>query len=112
MLLIPLRQKRGEIPTINMKQGTKYPDFKEADVIYKVDGKPVIKDLPGSLWTKTDKEQFKWLDSQLPDGIRPEGYTWHHSEVSGKMELVEFGIHNSTWHTGGRAPGNWANAPR
>ena len=64
------------------------------------------------MWPKTDREQFQWLDSQLPNGVRPSGYTWHHSEISGKMELVEFGIHNSTWHKGGRAPGNWAHAPR
>lgn len=69
-------------------------------VLGKIDGKLVIKDLPESLWSKTDIEQFQWLDNQLPNGVRSEGYTWHHSEVSGKMELVEFGVHNSTWYKG------------
>ncbi|MFD0050074.1 HNH endonuclease [Actinomycetes bacterium NPDC127524] len=32
----------------------------------------------------------------------PEGYTWHHSEVPGKLELVDEEIHAETGHTGGR----------
>ncbi|PZL75100.1 hypothetical protein CI088_03910 [Enterococcus plantarum] len=107
-----LALKNGDIPKIDMKPGTKYPDFESADVIYKINNKPVIEQLPDDLWKLSDKTQFDYLDSSLPGGKRPDGYTWHHSEIPGRMELVEFGIHNSTWHKGGRAPGNWANAPR
>ncbi|WP_169741015.1 HNH endonuclease [Carnobacterium gallinarum] len=102
---------KGYIPAVPMKPDTKFPDFKKADVIYKINGFPVIKELPKELWMKGDKVQFEWLDKQLPNG-RPAGYIWHHSEIPGKMELVEFGIHNSTWHKGGRAPGEWADAKR
>ncbi|MEC0667403.1 HNH endonuclease [Priestia flexa] len=68
------------------------------------------KDLPESLWLKSDEAQFEWLDNVI--GGRPEGMTWHHTEVPGKMELVPFGIHNITIHNGGRSTGMWADAPR
>lgn len=29
-------------------------------------------------------------------------YTWHHTEISGKMQLVPTGIHNITLHNGGK----------
>ena len=102
----------GLIPRITYKPGTKDPDFEAAGVIYEIDGKPVIIDLPEVLWKKTDPVQFEWLDSQLPGGQRPEGYTWHHSAETGRMELVEYGIHKSTYHVGGRAPGGWAEGQR
>ncbi|TDW16244.1 HNH/ENDO VII superfamily nuclease [Breznakia blatticola] len=107
-----LAKTNGYIPNIQLKPGTNYPDFESSDVIYKVNGNPVIEQLPEDLWLKGDKAQFDYLDSQLPGGVRPKGYTWHHSEISGRMELVEYGIHNSTWHKGGRAPGGWADAKR
>ena len=100
------------IPEIKIKQGTNFPDFEASDVIYKIDGKATIEYLPEDMWLKSDKVQFYYLDSKLPGGVRPEGYTWHHSEISGRMELVEYGVHNSTWHKGGRAPGGWADAKR
>ncbi|MDR9802232.1 HNH endonuclease signature motif containing protein [Bacillus paralicheniformis] len=68
------------------------------------------KDLPESLWLKSDKAKFEWLDNAI--GGRPEGMTWHHTEVPGKMELVPFGIHNITIHNGGRSTGMWADVPR
>ncbi|MFC9710477.1 HNH endonuclease [Paenibacillus sp. NPDC056933] len=37
-------------------------------------------------------------------------YTWHHTEVPGKMQLVPFCIHNITTHNGGRSTGMWADA--
>ena len=63
-------------------------------------------DLPEHLWTETDAVQFKWLDEKI--GGRPQGYTWHHSEKAGRMELVPTGIHNVYHHNGGRTKKHWA----
>lgn len=49
------------------------------------------------------RKQF--TEDQLDDiahGQTPEGYTWHHSEEKGKMQLVDYDIHMRTGHTGGR----------
>ncbi len=81
-----------------------FADFKGAGLVVET------KDLPKSLWLKSDEAQFEWLDNVI--GGRPQGMTWHHTEVPGKMELVPFGIHNITIHNGGRSTGMWADAPR
>lgn len=54
------------------------------------------------------REQF--TDDQIEDimnGDTPEGYVWHHSEDTGKMQLVKVEDHDLTRggaaHTGGRA---------
>ncbi|KRL83170.1 HNH endonuclease [Ligilactobacillus equi] len=39
---------------------------------------------------------------QIREGERPEGYTWHHTEETGVMQLVDSDIHRQTAHTGGR----------
>ena len=44
-------------------------------------------------------------ERQLDDiehGRTPYGYVWHHSEDTGKMQLVDANVHNLTRHTGGR----------
>ncbi|WP_261763930.1 T7SS effector LXG polymorphic toxin [Priestia megaterium] len=98
----------GLIPNVNVikADGMRYgfADFKGAGLVVEA------KDLPESLWLKSDEAQFEWLDNVI--GGRPEGMTWHHTEVPGKMELVPFGIHNITIHNGGRSTGMWADAPR
>ncbi|MEX3911349.1 HNH endonuclease [Bacillus paralicheniformis] len=98
----------GLIPNVNVikADGMRYgfADFKGAGLVVET------KDLPESLWLKSDEAQFEWLDNAI--GGRPEGMTWHHTEVPGKMELVPFGIHNITIHNGGRSTGMWADAPR
>ena len=66
--------------------------------------------LPENMWKMSDAEQFKWLDEQI--GGTVDGYTWHHTEIPGKMQLVPTGIHNITTHNGGRTAGMWADAPR
>lgn len=40
---------------------------------------------------------------QINLGYTPGGYTWHHNEKIGKMELVDSIKHDSARHTGGRA---------
>ncbi len=98
----------GLIPNVNVikAEGMRYgfADFKGAGLVVET------KDLPEGLWLKSDEAQFEWLDNVI--GGRPEGMTWHHTEVPGKMELVPFGIHNITIHNGGRSTGMWADAPR
>lgn len=96
---------RGLIPDVTLKPGTRYPDFAAAGLISRVDT------LPSNLWQATDAAQFRWLDARIPGG-RPEGMTWHHAEIAGRMELVPFGPHNTINHIGGRSPGHWAHAPR
>nr|WP_211165528.1 HNH endonuclease [Pseudoalteromonas arctica] len=88
-----------------LKAGTKYPDFESAGLLEKVES------LPEKLWLASDYQQFKWLDSRIPGG-RPAGFTWHHSEISGRMELVPFGAHNIINHQGGRSVGHWAYGKR
>ena len=40
-----------------------------------------------------------------------EGYTWHHSETPGQMQLIPTGYHNMVTHNGGRSPGMWCYVP-
>jgi len=102
----------GLIPIVNMKPGTNSPDFESAKQIYEINGKPVIEYLPESKWGLGDTAQFNYLDSQLPGGVRPSGYTWHHSDIPGRFELVPYGIHNSIWHIGGAGPDGWSTGRR
>ena len=94
----------GLIPDVKVvkAEGMKYgfADFDSAGVV-----KETL-DLPEELWLATDAKQFKWLNEQL--GYDPVGYTWHHTEMPGKMELIPSGIHNIVPHNGGRSPGMWA----
>lgn len=39
----------------------------------------------------------------LANGETPEGFTWHHNEEPGKLQLVNEEIHEQTGHTGGRS---------
>lgn len=98
----------GYIPNIKIikVEGMRYgfADFESAGVV-----KETVY-LPKDMWKMTDAEQFKWLDEQT--GGTVEGYTWHHTEIPGKMQLVPTGIHNITTHNGGRSDGMWADAPR
>ena len=98
----------GLIPDIKVTkvEGMRYgfADFESAGVVKETQY------LPENMWTVSDAEQFKWLDEQI--GGTVEGYTWHHTETPGKMQLVPTGIHNITTHNGGRTAGMWADAPR
>jgi A nuclease of the HNH/ENDO VII superfamily with conserved WHH len=95
-----LAVEKGLVPKIQVDSKTGFADF----------SKHVVKEiqLPKNLWNKSDFIQFKWLDKKI--GGRPKGHTWHHHQDSGKMQLVEFGVHNITNHTGGRSV--WAAGKR
>lgn len=83
-----------------MKYG--FADFSE-QALYRVY-------LPKEYWLESDYIQFKYLNEQIKGEV--EGYTWHHTEDPGWMELVPYGIHNMVPHNGGRSSGMWADAPR
>ncbi|MDE6084658.1 MAG: HNH endonuclease [Muribaculaceae bacterium] len=81
--------------------------------------------LPEDLQLASDADQFAECNRQLkekydsdPDfrnqfderqkenieeGGTPYGYTWHHNEETGKMQLVDYDTHQKTAHTGGRS---------
>ena len=98
----------GLIPDIRVTkvEGMRYgfADFESAEVVMKTQY------LPENMWKMSDAEQFKWLNEQ--NGGSVEGYTWHHTETPGEMQLVPTGIHNITTHNGGRTAGMWADSPR
>lgn len=80
--------------------------------------------LPKDLYEASDKEQFAECNRQLKEAVEkdpelakkftpeqleqikngdtPDGYTWHHNEEKGKMQLVDSDIHAKTGHTGGK----------
>jgi hypothetical protein len=81
--------------------------------------------LPEDLYMETDAKQFKECNRQLKEAVEkdpklakeftpeqleqikngdtPDGYTWHHNEETGKMQLVDSETHAKTGHTGGKA---------
>lgn len=81
--------------------------------------------LPENLYHETDAKQFEEAQRQLKEkydsdpafreqfserarydiengNIPPYGYTWHHNEETGKMQLVDYDAHQKTGHTGGK----------
>lgn len=47
-------------------------------------------------FTNQQLEQIKRLET-------PKGYTWHHNEIQGKMQLVDYEMHAKSSHLGGRS---------
>ncbi len=80
--------------------------------------------LPEDLYEAKDKEQFEYCNEelkkeiesnpelaekfdadqleQIKNGETPDGYTWHHNEEKGKMQLVDSSTHSKSGHTGGK----------
>ncbi|MGD7043208.1 HNH endonuclease [Jeotgalibacillus proteolyticus] len=40
---------------------------------------------------------------QIANGDTPDGYSWHHHQDTGRMQLVDQQVHAATGHTGGKA---------
>ena len=81
--------------------------------------------LPEDLYQASDKKQSAECNRQLKEAVEndpelakkftddqleqiknddtPDGYTWHHNEEAGKMQLVDSETHAKSGHTGGRA---------
>jgi len=99
-------------------------------VAFDLEGFPIFRyvyegRLPKELYTKTDKEQGEYLLRQLAQAIRDDpklrskftreqieqiesgvklrGYTWHHHQEPGRMQLVDSVEHTQTGHDGGRS---------
>jgi A nuclease of the HNH/ENDO VII superfamily with conserved WHH len=94
----------GLLPDVPYFPGTRTADFNAIPGLVRN-----VEPLPQSMWQLSDTEQFAYLDKLI--GGRPPGYTWHHSEVPGRMELIPSGIHRVYPHEGGRAPGQWGYRP-
>jgi hypothetical protein len=110
---VPFEEKVVETDTGEKVVGV-FPEFESAFDVQ----------LPKDLELATDKKQFDECNRQLKekcksdsefrskftpdqledieDGYTPEGYTWHHNEEKGKMQLVDTDTHWNTRHTGGR----------
>jgi hypothetical protein len=95
-----LAQQSELIPTVAVDPITNFADFSAVALRQE--------SLPTRLWSMSDRQQFNFLDDLI--GGRPVGTTWHHDVVPGNMQLVPFGIHNITSHSGGRTV--WSLGPR
>lgn len=107
------------------RKTVKDADGNEVDGVFPVFDSVFDAYLPDNLLKSSDKEQFAECNAQLKKAVQedpelrkkftpeqleqiengetPDGYTWHHNEETGKMELVETSTHAKTGHTGGRA---------
>lgn len=83
---------QGLVRRIPVNPVTRYADF-SGHIVEDVQ-------LPRQYWGASDDVQFRVLNEQI-GGARP-GHTWHHHQDPGRMQLVEFGVHNATNHVGGR----------
>ena len=52
-------------------------------------------------WSRTRKNFTQDQLEDIANGILPDGFTWHHNEEEGLMQLVDTLIHDQTNHTGG-----------
>lgn len=97
----------------------------EKEGVFPVFDSEFTTELPEELLEATDNKQFNYCNEQLKDTVEndleleskfddeqleqienedtPDGYTWHHNEETGKMELVDSETHAKTGHTGGKA---------
>ncbi|MBN6077488.1 HNH endonuclease [Aggregatibacter actinomycetemcomitans] len=78
----------------DLQQSSDAKQFSECNKQLKdaIDKDPELKD-------KFTEEQLE----QIENGDTPDGYTWHHHEEKGKMQLVDTETHDKTGHTGGKA---------
>jgi hypothetical protein len=78
-----------------------FPDF--SAYLYKGKGSTVTIKYSGI----SRAEDFKLADAEfakLNNGAKPpKGFTWHHHQEIGRMELVDTRAHGNAWHPGGVA---------
>lgn len=60
--------------------------------------KKYVEDNPKEAKAKFNEKQL----TQINAGLKPSGFTWHHSVQRGKMELVPTRIHQNSGHYGGK----------
>ena len=110
---VPFESELVKLSDSRIVEGT-FPEFKPS----------FETKLTDELLKASDAEQFKFCNNQLresvdrnldlsskfskarleqiSDGFKPDGYTWHHHQESGRMQLVDFETHMRTGHTGGK----------
>ncbi|MCY8186511.1 T7SS effector LXG polymorphic toxin [Bacillus spizizenii] len=124
------RDEYGNLKTVNLKMGhLKNEKHPKTGIPYDKDGFPIFKakfdtKIDSNLYKESDYLQFKdatlklkeeietdpLLRNQFNDlqiemikaGETPDGYTWHHHQDPGRMQLVDQKVHRKTGHTGGR----------
>ena len=84
---------QGLIPNIPV-DGNGYADF-TGHILHS-------KSLPQAKWHDRDGAQFTWLNNEIGGAVA--GYTWHHHQTPGLMQLVPLGLHKAYSHNGGRSP--------
>lgn len=106
-------------------QSVEMPNGKEAVGVFPVFDAAADVQLPAELYENSDANHFLYANQSLSDaiaqdpslghqftaqhlnqinmGITPDGYTWHHHEQAGKLQLVDEEIHAQSGHSGGRA---------
>ncbi|AHA30800.1 HNH endonuclease [Exiguobacterium sp. MH3] len=110
---VEFQQNSFELPNGEQITGV-FPEFDHA---YQVQ-------LDEGMYLSSDQVQFSYANSSLADQLdlhtglenqfnasqieqiylnqTPDGYTWHHGEVPGSLQLVDEETHTLTGHTGGR----------
>jgi hypothetical protein len=113
---VPFVEKEIENPENGQKETHSFPEFKvefEAQLpenLYKETDATQVAECNKQLkeWCEQNPEKAKEIFSesqlqQIQAGETPKGFTWHHNEDAGKMQLVDSETHQQTGHTGGRA---------
>lgn len=97
------RKLKGVFP-----QFDSFADIELPKELYKADfnkqQKECLEQLKNKLKNPFSKLRDKFTEDQIEDimnGILPDGFTWHHNEQEGLMQLVDTLIHSKTHHTGG-----------
>ena len=97
------RKLKGVFPKFDS-----YADIQLPENLYKASfndqKKECLKQLQEKLkypWSNLRKNFTEEQLADIANGILPEGFTWHHNEQEGLMQLVDTMIHDQTGHTGG-----------
>jgi len=100
------------VPAIEYKPGTDYAIFDAYAVkdIKNIDPNRVYEGTNAPFKHLSDDAQFGVLNRMI--GEDRAGFTWHHHEDPGRMQLVPMGLHQVYAHEGGRSPGHWAEGNR
>ncbi|MDR3333441.1 MAG: HNH endonuclease [Treponema sp.] len=107
------------------RKTVKDADGNDAEGVFPVFDHVFDLQLPSELYKASDAKQFDECNKQLKKAVEndpelvkkftpeqleqienedtPDGYTWHHNEETGKMQLVDSVIHAKTGHTGGKS---------
>jgi hypothetical protein len=119
----PDGKENQDVPFV--KKTVKDGDGKDIEVCVPVFDSVFDVQLPEDLYKATDAKQDAECNKQLKEAIEknpelakkftpeqleqirngdtPDGYTWHHNEETGKMQLVDSETHANTPHLGGKS---------